>query len=233
MNKSIYLDNPVYHALLTGDASKALGTAEIKYFEKEISPFVGFEDGYSYIEGFNYLYNLFPGEREILYATRNRIDDPQGWRMIRQIAGSQFVLAEKKSSGKLATGSVRLVALTPQHADEMVSLAALTRPGPFNKRTIEFGNYFGIFENNKLVAMTGERLHIHNFTEVSAVCTHPEYLGKGYASLLLEHQVDLILASGQTPILHVKADNERAIFLYEKLGFKLNGPMNFYFLKKN
>ena len=114
----------------------------------------------------------------------------------------------------------------------MVRLAALTKPGPFDKRTIEFGNYYGIFENNKLVAMTGQRLHVHYFAEVSAVCTHPDYLGKGYASLLLMHQADLILNSGQTPFLHVKSDNERAIFLYDKIGFKVNGPMNFYFLKR-
>jgi GNAT superfamily N-acetyltransferase len=223
----VFLDNPVYHALLTGDASRGSGTDEVKYFEREISPFVGFRDGYT--NGFDDLYHLLPQGREILYATRKHIiDEPQGWKLMRHIEGLQFVLSSKKSAGNKVSGQT-LVPLEPKHADEMVRLAALTKPGPFDKRTIEFGNYYGIFENNKLVAMTGQRLHVHYFTEVSAVCTHPDYLGKGYASLLLTHQADF---SGQTPFLHVKSDNERAIFLYNKIGFKVNGPMNFYFLKR-
>ena len=80
--------------------------------------------------------------------------------------------------------------------------------------------------------MTGQRLHVYHFTEISAVCTHPDYLGKGYASALLDHQVDLILNQEQTPFLHVKADNNRAIFLYERIGFTVNGPMNFYYLRR-
>lgn len=111
-------------------------------------------------------------------------------------------------------------------------LAALTKPGPFNTRTIEFGHYHGIFDNGKLVAMTGQRLHIDNYTEVSAVCTHPDHLGKGYAAALIIHQLQLILSQGQKPFLHVRDDNDRAISLYERLGFKVNRSMNFYFMKK-
>lgn len=114
----------------------------------------------------------------------------------------------------------------------MVALAALTKPGPFNSRTIEFGEYYGIFENGRLASMTGQRLHVENYTEVSAVCTHPDFLGKGYAAALLQHQLQIICGNGQIPFLHVRADNERAIALYERLGFKKNGGMNFYFLKR-
>ena len=114
----------------------------------------------------------------------------------------------------------------------MVALADLTRPGPFGTRTIEFGHYHGIFENGKLVAMTGQRLHVGNYTELSAVCTHPDHLGKGYAASLMTHQLNLILSHGQQPFLHVRADNTRAIALYERLGFKENRGMNFYFMKR-
>ncbi len=114
----------------------------------------------------------------------------------------------------------------------MVQLARLTKPGPFAKRTIEFGQYYGVFENGRLAAMTGQRLHIQNFTEVSAVCTHPDFLGKGYAAALVQHQMNLILKDGQIPFLHVRADNERAIAVYERLGFKKQGTMNSYFLKR-
>ncbi len=114
----------------------------------------------------------------------------------------------------------------------MVALAKLTRPGPFGNSTIDFGNYFGIFDKEKLVAMTGQRLHVDNYTEISAVCTHPDYLGKGFAAALMQHQLALILNAGQVPFLHVRADNTRAIALYERMGFKVNGPINFYFLKR-
>jgi predicted GNAT family acetyltransferase len=114
----------------------------------------------------------------------------------------------------------------------MIQLATLTKPGPFNTRTIEFGHYHGIFENNRLAAMTGQRLHVDDHTEISAVCTHPDFLGKGYAATLMRHQVKFILAQNQIPFLHVRADNSRAIALYERLGFKENRVMNFYFMKR-
>jgi predicted GNAT family acetyltransferase len=126
-----------------------------------------------------------------------------------------------------------LVPLHANHSEEMVQLTALTKPGPFNSRTIEFGNYFGIFDNGRLVAMAGERLHPGNYTEISAVCTHPDYLGKGFAASLIKHQVDLIQEQNRIPFLHVRADNERAISLYERLGFVQNGHMNFYVLKRS
>jgi predicted GNAT family acetyltransferase len=114
----------------------------------------------------------------------------------------------------------------------MIELATLTKPGPFASRTIDFGHYHGIFENEKLVAMTGQRLHVQNYTEVSAVCTHPDHTGKGYAYNLLMHQLQLILKQGQQPFLHVKEDNHRAIALYERIGFVVSRQINFYFMKK-
>jgi predicted GNAT family acetyltransferase len=128
--------------------------------------------------------------------------------------------------------SYNLVPLQSRHVDEMTALAKLTKPGPFNKRTIEFGHYYGIFENDKLAAMTGQRLHVYNYTEVSAVCTHPDSLGKGYAAALVKHQLDIICSNGQIPFLHVRTDNDRAIALYERLGFAQNGAMHFYFLDR-
>jgi predicted GNAT family acetyltransferase len=80
--------------------------------------------------------------------------------------------------------------------------------------------------------MTGQRLHVDNYTEISAVCTHPNYLGKGYAAALMLHQLNLIRKQGQQAFLHVRKDNSRAIALYERLGFKVNRGMNFYFMKR-
>ncbi len=205
----------------------ALGTENVKYFPLEISPFAGFDEQYK--KGFSDLHGLFPDGRKILFATRNKIAEPSGWQQVAVIHGTQYVMDAFK---KINDTTFNPVPLDTRHVDEMVALAALTKPGPFNSRTIEFGHYYGIFQNQKLAAMTGQRMHISNFTEVSAVCTHPEHLGKGYAGLLLQHQLQLILDSGQQSFLHVRSDNERAISLYLRLGFKENGPMNFYLLKR-
>jgi len=113
----------------------------------------------------------------------------------------------------------------------MLELTNLTKPGPFGQRTIEFGNYEGIFINGQLAAMTGQRFHCYDHIEISAVCTHPDHQGKGYARQLLLSQLTQIIAAGAHPYLHVKTDNERAVKVYETLGFTVRMPVYFYVIK--
>jgi predicted GNAT family acetyltransferase len=108
----------------------------------------------------------------------------------------------------------------------------LTNPGPFESRTITFGHYYGIFEGEKLVAMAGQRMHVFNYAEISAVCTHPDYTGKGYAAQLLQYQINRIKAASGIPFLHVRYDNDRAIKIYESLGFSTRRQVNFYVMIK-
>jgi ribosomal protein S18 acetylase RimI-like enzyme len=221
------LQNPVYHALLSGDKHLSFGTENVRYFDAEVSPYAGFPE--DYLNGFADLYELLPAGRRILYAKPIPIDQPKGWQIQHEIEGLQFVY----EGSKLIEGDFsHIVPLTKEHVDEMIELVRLTKPGPFDKRTIEFGFYFGIFNNDQLVAMTGQRLHVGNYTELSAVCTHPDHLGKGYASALMQHQLQLIIEHGQQPFLHVRNDNERAIAVYERLGFVVSRPMYFYFMKR-
>lgn len=221
------LKNPVYNALLTGDKHLSFGNENVKYFDENISPFAGFDE--SNTNGFTELYDILSPGRKILYAIPTQIDHPAGWQFSHEIKGLQFVYKGGKEIKKEFTG---IMPLDSVHTEEMVQLAKLTKPGPFAKRTIEFGSYYGIFENEKLVAMTGQRLHVGNYTEISAVCTHPDHLGKGYAFKLMQHQLDIILQNEQIPFLHVREDNQRAIALYERLGFRISRPMYFYFMKR-
>ena len=221
------MHNPVYNALLSGDRHLSYGNEQVKYFDEQVSPFAGFEQNYT--DGFSGLYELLPAGRKILYATPSFISEPAGWQLQHEIKGLQFVYEAGKS---MKSAFPDLIPLTEIHINQMVELAKLTKPGPFGLRTIDFGYYFGIFEKEKLVAMTGQRLHVQNFTEISAVCTHPEHTGKGYAYTLLQHQLQLILQQDQQPFLHVREDNKRAITLYQRLGFSISRSMNFYFMKR-
>jgi ribosomal protein S18 acetylase RimI-like enzyme len=226
-NVNDVLYNPVYNALLSGDAHFCIGTGQVKYFDEQVSPFAGFHQDYD--KGFDDLYNLLPSRRNILYATPKLIKEPEGWQVVAEIKGLQFVFAEGSGPGE---PSMQPVSLNNNNVEEMMQLAALTKPGPFGPRTIEFGHYHGIFENGQLAAMTGQRLHVANYTEISAVCTHPNHLGKGFAAALILHQLNLIHCQGQKAFLHVRDDNSRAIALYERLGFKVQRAMNFYFMKR-
>lgn len=123
--------------------------------------------------------------------------------------------------------------LTPDDVPAMLELAVLTEPGPFNRRTIELGIFFGIFDSGRLLAMAGERLHLPQFVEVSAVCTHPDARGRGYARTVMIEVMEDIRHRRKTPFLHVRAGNLRAIGVYESLGFSLNRKVHYAALKSD
>ena len=220
------LNNPVYNALCSGDSDLSYGNNDVKFFDEQVSPFAGFEE--TYTNGFADLYELLPPGRNMLYAIPTEIIPPPGWQVQHEIKGLQFVY----EGGEIKNQFAHVLPLGEPHINQMVELATLTKPGPFGTGTINFGYYHGIFYNDKLVAMTGQRLHVQNYTEISAVCTHPDHTGKGYAYTLLQHQLQLIIQQGQRPFLHVREDNQRAIALYKRLGFTVSRPMNFYFMKR-
>ena len=120
----------------------------------------------------------------------------------------------------MAVMKARSSSFSVANADEMLALTELTKPGPFGKRTPELGTYLGIRDSGRLVAMAGERLRVPGFTEISAVCTHPEYQGHGFARMLISSVIRRTTARGDTPFLHVAQVNTRAIQVYEQLGFK-------------
>ncbi len=101
------------------------------------------------------------------------------------------------------------------------------------KKTALLGNYYGIFKDQQLIAVTGERMQMDDMIEVSAVVTHPDHTGKGYASQLIAHAVNQIFDRGKLPFLHVASTNTGAIKLYEKLGFNTRKKISFWNLIAN
>lgn len=118
-------------------------------------------------------------------------------------------------------------ALGDGDAAEMLALATLTEPGPFFEKTHRLGDFIGVKQDGKLVAMAGERMKPDGFTEVSGVCTHPDWRGRGYAAGLMRAVTERILARGEMAFLHAYAANTGAIGLYESLGFSVRTPITF------
>lgn len=141
----------------------------------------------------------------------------KGVRVAEALPGVQMI-ATRQMASKMHPRVQRLV-----RADipSMLSLAALTKPGPFKRRTFDMGQYYGIKVQGHLVAMAGERLKLPGYTEISAVCTHPRFRGRGMAATLVNHVACGIEMRGETPFLHTYASNTGAIALYRELGFEL------------
>ncbi|WP_374569848.1 GNAT family N-acetyltransferase [Phenylobacterium sp.] len=118
-----------------------------------------------------------------------------------------------------------IVPLGEAEAAEMLALATLTKPGPFRARTHELGDFVGVKQDGRLIAMAGERMKPAGFTEVSGVCTLPEHRGRGYAGALMRVVAARILQRGETPFLHSYAHNAGAIGLYRSLGFEVRRQM--------
>jgi ribosomal protein S18 acetylase RimI-like enzyme len=143
-------------------------------------------------------------------------DVPDGWEVIGGGQGVQLVDTALRTEP--APEAVRL---GPDDIPEILDLVARTGPGPFLKRTVELGTYLGIRDRGRLIAMAGERIHPPGWTEISAVCTVPEYRGRGLATRLVRAVAAGIRERGDTPFLHAAADNIPAIRLYESIGFTL------------
>ena len=111
------------------------------------------------------------------------------------------------------------IPLGPAHAKQALELASLTRPGPFGVRTIELGEYFGLFDKGRLIAMAGERMHACIMREISGVCVHPDYQGQGLARQLVYKLLQRQTRRGVMPFLHVSREDDNAYALYERMGF--------------
>lgn len=122
--------------------------------------------------------------------------------------------------------------LSDADVSEMIALAHLTEPGPFLPKTHTMGQFYGIRLDGRLAAMAGQRFRFEGYCEVSGVCTHPDFRGRGLANRLSAHLTHVIADRGETPFLHGWLTNEAAIRVYERLGYKRRTIFNIAVLER-
>jgi len=145
---------------------------------------------------------------------------PPGWRIDAETTMFRMVWdGAAPAIAPAPEGVAEAVPLRPHHAPQALELATLCKPGPFGIRTIELGDYFGYFDGERLMAMAGERLRAPGLCEISGVCTHPDYQGRGLAKRLIGQLIRRHQQRGDRTFLHVMRDNP-AHQLYLDMGFK-------------
>jgi ribosomal protein S18 acetylase RimI-like enzyme len=220
------LDNPAWHALV-GQCShlgRQLGSAAM--FDADVSPFAALPDEPDAQAWLDLAELAADTGRALLVRSPLEVEAP--WAVHRQFDCVQMVAKAPMAGGI----DLDVVTLSSNDVPEMLNLIELTKPGPFAKRTIEFGGYIGVRRQGQLIAMAGERIRGGGFTEISAVCTDPAYRGQGLASAMVSLIVQRIRDRGEEAMLHTAADNVTAIRVYEKLGFELRRHLSIIILTR-
>ena len=218
------LDNPIWHALNSYHDHLAIrGEGAVRYPPDIFSAAATLEN--SSLE-FTNLRGLVE-TNEIVGVLGALPEDLPGWEVIFIDQVRQFIPESLKPAKR-----VDAMVLTAEDVPEILDLVNLAQPGPFAPRAIELGQYLGVRQDGHLVAMAGQRLHLPGFCEVSTVCTHPDYRGRGYAGALTTMVVESVLERQETPFLHVAPGNDRALRLYLKLGFRIRTEIQLSMLKR-
>lgn len=220
------LDRPIWSALTTTQKHLAEGGPRALRYPVDMTPFADISDMSA--TGFAALGDLMSGSEVAVLFTPEPVDVPDGFKVVLADTGEQMIGSPADSPLRDA----EIVTLGAADVPAMIALTALTKPGPFAARTHELGTFLGIRAGGELVAMTGERMKPGHFTEMTAVCVHPEYRGRGYAQALLAAVARQIEARGEIPFLHVFSNNTSAIALYQRQGMRIRRRLHVTALMK-
>ena len=213
------LARPVWHALTTMQAGHAVRNAGAVRFHPMIGPLAAVETQDE--SAFQALVDLAaPGEL-LAMAEHDIVHHPPGTVLERQSFAVQMVASGVPES----ISDPAILPLGESDAAEMRALAQLTEPGPFGEHTHRLGQFWGVREDGRLIAMAGERMRMPGFGEVSAVCVHPDARGRGLGLLLTRKAMANLASQGLRPFLHSYADNEAAIATYRRAGFQIARDM--------
>ena len=215
------LDNPTWYSLTETHKEFALEYDGVKFYSPDFCPFGGFTDTENPKDDID-KYALLTDN---FYIVGNKPDYSEKVKLKKELVCNQMIL-DKPIDITITEEIIELI--TPEQKNDLFELVNLVQPGYFRRKTADLGDYYGIYKENILVAVTGERMKMSLYTEVSAVVTHPEHTGKGYAKQLLAHTSNKIFDQNRIPYLHVADTNTGAIVLYEKLGFWTRRKISFW-----
>ena len=214
------LDNPVWFSLTDCHFNQAIDYGNVKFFHPDYGPFGAFinnADTSLAIEKYAKLIKAF-------FIVGDKPKMPLHFKEPIEYIGLQMIIYNKINNPLTET----IVTLTKSHYNDLIDLVKLVYPEYFKSKTNELGQYYGIYKDKRLVAVTGERMQTNNFIEISAVITHPDHTGKGYAKQLITHTVEGIFKKDKIPFLHVDETNLGPIQLYKKLGFITRRKLSFW-----
>jgi len=212
------LEQPPWSALTTAHAAFALGNGLARRYRPDFAPMAGVREvSEACLQGLAAL--MAPGDVVSVFGAKP-VQAGGDLAVVALKTVEQMVYRHRTApSDAAAAAAAAPVLLSAADVPAMLELAELAQPGPFAPRTNELGCYLGIRDGGRLVAMAGERMRLDGFTEISAVCTHPDHRGRGLAAVLVRALMQSILQRGEVPFLHVFSDNAAAAALYAKLGF--------------
>lgn len=219
------LDNPIWESLSSRHRSLALREGDVARYPVEVAPFLGVAaEG---IDAATALESLVPvGDTVLLLGPVPSA--PQGWELKQLAQLAQMVCPARMQE----VDGPEIIELSESHRGDVLALTALVYPHYFRPRTTELGRYFGIYREGRLAAMAGERMGMQGYTEISAICTHPDFNGHGYARRLLAWLSNDNLGRGRIPFLHVSRQNQRALQLYERNGYRTRCEIAFWSLRR-
>jgi predicted GNAT family acetyltransferase len=220
------LDRPAWNALNTVHAPLAEGDALARRYLPSVVPFAASRDDTP--DSLAALASLPIGEETMALVEAGPIAVPDGMDVVLESKLVQM-LAERPYE---RIGDPRIETLTEADAEDMLALATLTKPGPFTLKAQSLGTFWGIRIDGRLAAMAGQRMRQPDFAELSGLCTHPDFQGRGFGTLLFRFVAGEISARDEAVYLHAYATNTTAITLYERLGFKLRCTMNLQAVKR-
>lgn len=88
------------------------------------------------------------------------------------------------------------------------------------RELLEKYHFYGIFEDDRLVSVAAAVKRGPEVGEITGVLTHPDHRRRGFGSIVTSAATEDVLLRAGGANLYVGADNEPAVKMYEKIGYK-------------